>query len=222
MGDQVGGLGHGVLGDQHQPFALLLVVQRDHGMAGVGPEDSDHILDRPQRDHLAADLGEALGPAQDLHPAILTDRDDVAGVVPAAVEALGAPIGAEIAAHYVRPLQQQPPATRDTFHRLQPRLDPRQELADAALAVVFRLVEGHRRRSLGDAIALDQGHPETLLDQGVGLGAHPLGPADNELQARQVLRLRGAGVLVHEGVGGEEHAGLGLAHQAGDDLGVQR
>jgi hypothetical protein len=77
-----------------------------------------------------------------------------------------------------------------------------------------------RHRGRGDPIALDDGHPEAVHDQLMRLVADPFGPT-NELQGRKIAGLGGTGVLVDEGVGGQEHAGLGLARQAGDYLGVQ-
>src|SRR5262249_17249989 len=62
-------------------------------------------LDRRERDHFAADLGEAPGAALDGEEALLVDGDDVAGVVPAfgrRFEHAGI-FDLEIAGHHVRP-----------------------------------------------------------------------------------------------------------------------
>ena len=54
----------------------------------AGERFGGEAFDRGQADHLAADLGEALGAAADGDEAFIVDRDDVAGVVPAAFRRL--------------------------------------------------------------------------------------------------------------------------------------
>jgi hypothetical protein len=79
------------VGDQHQLLALAAVGDGDDGMAGFGPDGAGQALDGGQGHHLAADLGEALHPAQDGDIALVVDVHDVAGVVPAVLEGSMAP-----------------------------------------------------------------------------------------------------------------------------------
>src|SRR3546814_4375199 len=72
----------------HELLALARVGQRDHRMHLLRPQRAHQVLHRAQRDHLASDLGEALGAAEDADVAVGIDRDDVAGVVPAVLRPL--------------------------------------------------------------------------------------------------------------------------------------
>ena len=74
------------------PFCCVTRISRSplrgSGTATTADSASGHSsagqrLDGGERDHLAADLGEALGAALDGDEALLVDGDDVAGVVPA-------------------------------------------------------------------------------------------------------------------------------------------
>ena len=70
------------LGHQDQPLAAARIGQRDDGVAISGSAvDGDALGDR-ERDHLAAELGKALGAADDRDETLVVDGDDVAGVVP--------------------------------------------------------------------------------------------------------------------------------------------
>ena len=73
------------------------VVASDHALAAlgvgsgdrrrdmVGPKAGDEVLDRSQRHRFAGDLGETLGAPLDGDEALFVDRDDIAGVVRAAL-----------------------------------------------------------------------------------------------------------------------------------------
>ena len=49
---------------------LLRCGQQNDRMPVIGPEAVDQFLDRGQGHHLSADLGEALGLAEDPHPTL--------------------------------------------------------------------------------------------------------------------------------------------------------
>ena len=113
-------------------FASLWIGRGDRRCDMVGPEVGDDILDRRERNGFAGDLGEALGAALDRDEALLVDRHDVAGVVPAAWRGfeLARIVGPIIADHDVRAPHDQPAALVDAGHGLEARLDERQEPAD--------------------------------------------------------------------------------------------
>jgi len=89
---------------------------------GSRPQRRHRLFNRRQADHFAGDLGEAAQPAQDGDVAVGVDRDDVAGVVPAAAAAgsRGA-VTLQIGPHQIGAGDPQPAAVLDAFHRLQPQ-----------------------------------------------------------------------------------------------------
>src|SRR6185436_20970999 len=74
-----------VLTSRHedQLLTLLKIWQAHAGMLRLGPGARRELLDGRQRNHLAADLREALRAALNRDEPIRVDRHDVAGVVPA-------------------------------------------------------------------------------------------------------------------------------------------
>ncbi len=85
------------------------------------------------------------------------------------------------------------------------------------------MVHGHDWRRLGGAIAFQQfDAAELRVEHLARLVAHLLGARHGELQRGEVAGLGHAGVLVQEGVGGEQDRRLHLGQQVGDLLGVQR
>src|SRR6202008_4784967 len=115
-----------------------------------------------ERDHLAADLGEALGAALDGDEALRVDGHDVAGVVPALGRRLeyARIVSLEIAEHHVRPTHIEPPAFVDTRHRLEPWLHSGHQTPDGAELVEHRRVEREHGRGLGHAVAFEDAQPE--------------------------------------------------------------
>ena len=71
-----------------QLLALARIRHADDGRHRTLPQFVGQRLDGGQRDHLAADLGEALGAAANGDEAAVIDGDDVAGVVPAVLQRL--------------------------------------------------------------------------------------------------------------------------------------
>ena len=70
-------------GEEDDLFALALVGQDGGSVFVVAPERGGAVLRNRERDHLAADLGEALQAALDGEVTFLVLHDDIAGVVPA-------------------------------------------------------------------------------------------------------------------------------------------
>ena len=62
-----------LLRDQHQPLALARIRRGATADSASGHSSRGERLDRGERDHLAADLGEALGAALDGHEALRVD-----------------------------------------------------------------------------------------------------------------------------------------------------
>src|SRR4029078_4881314 len=77
-----------------------------------------------ERHGFAADLGKPFQSALDREVALFVDRDDVAGVVPAAFHWLdhAGLLRLEVAEHHVWSLDEKPPGIVDTFDRIEPRL----------------------------------------------------------------------------------------------------
>ena len=143
--------------------------------------------------------------------------------MPAFVRGFQAAAGDQIAGHDIGSAHIELAAAGDALHRLQAHLNAGQQPADRAATIVVGLVDGNHRRGLCGAISLENRHrAKALGDQVVGFVPHLLRPADDELQAGELIGLGRAGVLVHEGVGGQQHRGAGVLDQRRDLLDVQR
>ena len=213
-----------LLGHQDELLALARVRQADHGVQAVGPEAAGQGLDGGEGDHLAGDLGEALGPAEDPDVALGVDVDDVAGVVPALRRRLELPrlLGPEVAEHDVGAGDREPLPFRDAGDRLQPSFHAGQQAADRAGAVVHRRVDRQDRGAFGRAVALEDALAE-LLDPGpAGLLAQLLRTGEDVAQGVEVVGVRDPGIAGEEGVGAEEDGRVDGVGDLRDDAVVQR
>src|SRR5690606_37924089 len=168
---KLGARGAGSGRQQHELLAFLAVRHADDGVLGVGPRARDDPLDRRQRDHLAADLREALHTPADAHEALRVDRYDVARVVPA-VAALGpradelaGALRDEVSEHHVRPANDEAAAIRDAFDLLEMPFDARKEAPDGAAPIFHRAVHAENGARLGRAVAFEDSDPELLGPQ---------------------------------------------------------
>jgi hypothetical protein len=73
LGLEGGTCGILLLSDQHQALAASRVGFGDDRRSKVGPQFGCQRLDRGEGDHLAADLGKALGAPFDRHKAVAVD-----------------------------------------------------------------------------------------------------------------------------------------------------
>ena len=109
----------------------------------VRPQGGGDIFHHRQRHRFAADLGEALEAATDGDEAVVIDRHDVAGIVPAVPRRHdhARRIGLDIALHDVGAAHMKLAGAGDAFHRLQPRFHARHQPAHRAGMIVFELVD---------------------------------------------------------------------------------
>ena len=224
MGEQFLAARPGMLRHQQELLALSRIGQGDHRMPPVGPEGCDRAFDRGQRDHLAADLGEALEAAEDGDETAGIDADDIAGVVDAGFRRLqpAGRLGPEIAQHEIRPFQDQPAAFGHAGHRLQAPVDAGDESTRRARLELHGCIDGDHRRHLRGAIALQYAQAEFLRPGGSRLRAHPLGPGEDVAQAVEVIGIGGAGIAGEEGIGAEEDGGVGIIGELRHEAVMQR
>src|SRR5690606_21515556 len=135
---------------------------------GLRPRTRGELLDRRQRNHLAADLREALRAAADPHEAFGVDRHDVPGVVPAFAAAgarrneLSRSLGQEMTLHHGRAAHDEAAAFVDAVDVLEMPLDARQEFAYRAAAVLHRAVHREHGARLRRAVAFEDANSEFL------------------------------------------------------------
>jgi len=186
------------------------------------------ILDFHQRYHLAADLDEALEPADMPEVAVGVDIAHVAGVVPAAADMHeGLFEIVEVALHHVVALDQDATVLARAAGLaglvvLDADLDSGDRPADTAGAVELRGVGGDDRRALGGAVAFQQRDAMLGLEpiaQGVGT---LVGPGQGDPQAGEIPFLRFAQVAPEEGRGADQKRGLLLPHDGADLLEIER
>ena len=91
-------------------------------------------------------------------------------------------VGPVIADHDVWPPHEEPAALLDAGHGLEARLDERQEPPDRPDFVERRRVDGEHRRSLGDAVALENAQAELLDIKAPRLGLDRLRSSDDVTQ----------------------------------------
>ena len=184
----------------------------------------EHRLDRRQRDHLSADLDEALQPPLERHAAIGVHRDEVARAIPGLAferdERRLARI-VQIAAEDARPAHEQH-AGVSSGHA--PRelevhdgaFDRRHQLPDGAWDRRVHRVHRDDRRALGDAVPFehDERRPTRVQCREEAVRAF-LGARHGEPQAGELAVGRHADDAAEECRRAEQHRGLvGLDHPA--------
>src|SRR5690606_2872240 len=138
---------------------------------GIWPGTRRELLDRGQRNHLAADLRKAFRAPANPDEAFGVDGDDVAGVVPALAAVrlrrheLAGVLGAQVPEHHIRSAHDQQAAFVDAFDFLEPPLDARQKAAHGAAPILHRAVHAEHRARLGRTVAFKDANPELLRPQ---------------------------------------------------------
>src|SRR6266702_3096120 len=196
--DDFGLAGLGARLQRHDRLDLLaeaLVRDADHGRLGHRRVGIDDLFDLARvyvepaaEDHLLLAI-------DDEEIALLVDVPEVSGVEPAALESLGGRLWIPpVALHHVVASDHDLPhvvlACRQHLALLvnDLELDPEHRLSDTEyLALRDALVERRRRRRLGEAVALEDGRPELLLERLKDLARERCAPGAADAQGRGVV-----------------------------------
>src|SRR6478609_10504314 len=150
----------------HEDNALALARIGSRYTAGerVRPQIGCERLDCGKRDHLTADLGEALRTPLDGDETVGVDGDDITGVVPTVRRTFkhSGVLRAQISEHYVGPTYIKPSTSLDACDRFKPHFHARQDAANGSELVEHRRVERQCRRGFGHTITLEDAEAEFL------------------------------------------------------------